>query len=59
MQVMIAMQYVEGRRNIYSYVNIPHAEGGTHETGFKTALTRVTNDYIKNTAFAARKKDFL
>ncbi|MBC8538068.1 DNA gyrase subunit B [Christensenellaceae bacterium NSJ-63] len=57
-QVMIAMQYVEGEsENIYSYVNnIPTPEGGTHETGFKTALTRVMNDYIKNTAFAAKEK---
>ncbi|HZK34486.1 MAG TPA: toprim domain-containing protein, partial [Bacillota bacterium] len=28
--------------------NIPTTEGGTHETGFKTALTKVLNDYIKN-----------
>lgn len=34
---------------IYSYVNnIPTAQGGTHLTGFSTALTRVLNQYIKS-----------
>jgi DNA gyrase subunit B len=37
--------YVE---NIYSYANNIHTQdGGTHETGFKTALTRVINDYAR------------
>ena len=32
--------------NIYSFTNNIHTyEGGTHEVGFKTALTRVINDY--------------
>ena len=35
--------------SIYSYVNnIPTAQGGTHLTGFSTALTRVLNQYIKS-----------
>src|SRR5207249_3086849 len=35
--------------NIYSYVNnVPTPQGGTHLTGFSTALTRVMNNYIKN-----------
>lgn len=34
--------------SIYSYVNsIPTTEGGTHETGLKSALTRVFNDYAR------------
>ena len=34
---------------IYSYVNnIATRHGGTHLTGFSTALTRVLNNYIKN-----------
>lgn len=45
--VEIALQYNSGyTENIFSYVNNIHTqEGGTHETGFKTALTRVINDY--------------
>jgi len=35
--------------SIYSYVNnISTRQGGTHVTGFSTALTRVLNNYIKN-----------
>ena len=34
--------------NIYSFANNIHTyEGGTHESGFKTALTRVINDYAR------------
>ncbi len=34
---------------VYSYVNnIPTRQGGSHLTGFSTALTRVLNNYIKN-----------
>lgn len=49
--VEIAMQYNEGfSSNIYSFANnINTYEGGTHESGFKTALTRVINDYARKT----------
>lgn len=45
--VEVAMQYNDGYiENIYSFANtIRTHEGGTHEVGFKTALTRVINDY--------------
>lgn len=45
----IAMQYNDGySENIISFCNNIHTtEGGTHETGFKTALTRVINDYAR------------
>lgn len=49
--VEIAMQHNDGyTESIFSYVNnIPTTEGGTHETGFKSALTKVMNDYCRRT----------
>ena len=54
----VAMQYVDSEKEyIYSYVNnISTAEGGTHETGFKIALTKVMNDYMKNVSAAVKEK---
>ena len=45
----VAMQYNDGyNANILSFANnINTTEGGMHETGFKTALTRVINDYAR------------
>jgi len=48
--VEIAMQYNDGYSsdNIYPFTNnITNPEGGTHEEGFKTTLTRVLNNYGK------------
>lgn len=47
--VEIAIQHNEGfSDSIFSFVNnIPTNEGGTHETGFKAALTKVLNDYCR------------
>ncbi len=47
--IEIAMQYNEGyQENIHSFVNnINTIEGGTHYSGFATALTRAINDYLK------------
>ncbi|MDC3417736.1 DNA topoisomerase (ATP-hydrolyzing) subunit B [Aquibacillus salsiterrae] len=52
--VEVALQYNDGfASNIYSFANNIHTyEGGTHESGFKTGLTRVINDYArKNNMF--------
>lgn len=45
----IALQYNDGYvENLFSYVNnINTQEGGTHLSGFKTALTRAINDYAR------------
>lgn len=51
--VEIAMQYNDSyAENIYSYANnIATTEGGTHMTGFKTAITKVFNDYARKYNF--------
>ena len=48
-EVDIALQYTDTyNENIVSFVNnVKTIDGGTHEVGFKTALTRVFNDYAK------------
>lgn len=45
--VEVSLQYTDDyRSNLLTFTNNIHTyEGGTHETGFKTALTRVINDY--------------
>ena len=55
--VEIAMQNNDGyTESIFSYVNnIPTTEGGTHETGFKSALTKVMNDYCRRTGILKEK----
>ena len=48
-EVAVAIQHTDGyAENIYSYVNsIPTPDGGTHEAGFKTAVTKVFNDFAR------------
>ena len=47
--VEVSLQYTDGyHNNLLSFANNIHTyEGGTHESGFKTALTRVINDYAR------------
>jgi len=48
-QVEVCIQYNDSyAENLFSYANnINTQEGGTHEAGFKSALTRVVNDYAR------------
>lgn len=57
MEVDIAMQYTDTySENIVSFVNnVKTIDGGTHEVGFKTALTKVFNDYAKSNGFVKGK----
>lgn len=57
-EVAVAIQHTEGyTENIYSYVNnIPTADGGTHEVGFKSAITKVFNDYARKNNILKEKQ---
>ncbi len=59
--VEIAMQYTESyNESILTFANNIHTlEGGTHLTGFKTALTRIINDYSRKNGFLKEKDDNL
>jgi DNA gyrase subunit B len=48
-EVEVAIQYNDSiNENIHSFVNVINThEGGTHLTGFKTAITRAINNYAK------------
>ncbi|MDH5680477.1 MAG: DNA gyrase subunit B, partial [Spirochaetota bacterium] len=60
-EVEIAMEYNDGFKEIiFSYVNnINTADGGTHLSGFKAALTRTFNDSIKKFGLDKKLKDNL
>ena len=55
------MQYNDGyQSNIYSFCNnINTHEGGTHEEGFRLALTRVINNYAKNKGVLKKDEEAL
>ncbi len=57
--VELSLQYHTGyTENILSFANNIHTqEGGTHETGFKTALTRVINDYARRCGFLKENEE--
>ncbi|MBS3092475.1 DNA topoisomerase (ATP-hydrolyzing) subunit B [Candidatus Pacearchaeota archaeon] len=56
--VEVAVQYVDGYQdNIFGFVNtINTVEGGTHISGFKTALTRAINDYAEKKGLLKNEK---
>ncbi len=55
--VEVAFQYTDTySENIVSFVNnVKTNDGGTHEVGFKTALTRVFNEYARNNGYLKEK----
>ena len=57
MDIEIALQYTDTyNENIVSFVNnVKTIDGGSHEVGFKTALTKVFNDYAKSNGFIKAK----
>jgi topoisomerase IV subunit B len=56
-EVEVALQYNDGfTETIASFVNsIPTRGGGTHETGFKTAYTRILNEYARKSGILKEK----
>lgn len=60
-QVEVALQYVDDlTTKIIPFANnIPNAEGGTHVTGFKTALTRLINSYARKNNIIKEKDENL
>ena len=57
MEIEISMQYTDTyNENIVSFVNnVKTIDGGSHEVGYKTALTKVFNDYAKSNGFIKGK----
>ena len=58
--VSVAMQYTDSySENIVSFVNdVKTSDGGTHEVGFKTAITKVLNDYARSNNYLKKDKSF-
>ncbi|MFH1358804.1 MAG: DNA topoisomerase (ATP-hydrolyzing) subunit B [archaeon] len=56
--VEVALQYTDSyNENIFGFVNtINTTEGGTHVSGFKTALTRAINDYVAKKGLLKNEK---
>ena len=60
-RVRVAIQYTDSySENVFSFVNnIPTPEGGTHETGFKAAITKAFNDYARRVQILKEKDNNL
>ena len=56
-EVECALQYTDSyNENVISFVNnVKTSDGGTHEVGLKSALTKVFNDYAKNNGYIKGK----
>ena len=57
----VAIQYTDSyTENVFSYVNnIPTGEGGSHETGFRAAYTKVMNDFARRLGAIKEKESNL
>lgn len=60
-QIEIAMQYTDGfNETIKQFANnVVNPDGGTHLTGFRSALTRVVNEYARKTSLLKEKEENL
>jgi len=60
-EVELAVQYTDAyTEQVLSFANnVPNPEGGTHLTGFRTALTRVVNDYARKNSLLKEKEENL
>ena len=60
-QVALAMQYTDSyTENVFSYVNsIPTTDGGFHETGLRSGITKVMNDYCRRAGILKEKDENL
>jgi len=60
-EIEIGIQYNDGyNETMFSYVNgINTREGGTHLIGFRNALTRVINEFFKNSKYAKKLEETL
>jgi DNA gyrase subunit B len=60
-EIECSIQYNDGfNENMFSFVNdINTREGGTHLIGFKSALTRTLNEYLKKSKFAKKMDETL
>lgn len=58
-RLYVAMQHTDGYNEAtYSFVNnIPTADGGTHETGFKVAMTKVLNEFARTRGILKEKQE--
>lgn len=61
MELELAMQYTDSySETLLSFANDIHTvDGGTHETGFKSGLTRVINDYARKANLLKEKEENL
>ncbi|HCW32014.1 MAG: gyrase subunit B, DNA gyrase subunit B protein [Candidatus Peregrinibacteria bacterium GW2011_GWF2_39_17] len=59
--IEIALQYTQGfQEHVFTFANTIHTtEGGMHLTGFRSALTRVINNYIRKNNLIKEKEDNL